>query len=676
MIANSKRPKICKVVGIAVLTGLTSTVNIAKAANFNTSSASLKELAQMSLEELSNIQITSVSRQPERILDAPAAITVITNEEIRRSGATSIPEALRLADNLNVAQKNAHDWAISARGFNTDLANKMLVMIDGRTVYSPLFSGVFWDRQDYLLEDIERIEVISGPGGTLWGANAVNGVINIITKSTKDTQGTYFETGVGDELKTATAVRHGGQLASNVSYRLYGKYFDRDDQVLANGQDAMDAWHMSQGGFRIDADVSEQDLLTLQGDFYGSNERDPITTEMSNFNGANILARWTHTFSDDSDMSLQFYYDKTHFALPKPAANPPLTVPAGTIKDALDTYDIDFQHRFTLNDWNKIVWGMGYRYTHNRIDSAPTLAVDPEHLDQHLYSAFIQDEIKLHDKLFFTFGTKVEHTDYTGWEVEPSARLQWNVADNQMLWAAISRVVRTPSRLDRDLRTPTGLGPILPSVWNGGGDDYDSETLVAYELGYRAQLGAKLSTSISTFYNVYDDIRSLSTTPPPLGILGFPFFFDNNLRGETYGIEWSANYQVLDWWRLHLGYNLLEENIRVKSGEFDLNNGLNETADPQHQVSIRSSMNLPHNFELDAHLRWVDALDINNGGTVASVPNYTELNVRLGWHATKNLELSLTGQSLLHDEHPEYGLPGPNRVEIERSVYGKVQWRF
>ncbi len=641
--------------------------------------AAVEDFSRMSLEDLSNIEITSVSRQPERILDAAASINVITNEDIRRSGATSIPEALRLADNLNVAQKNSHDWAISARGFNTDLGNKLLVLIDGRTVYTPLFSGVFWDRQDYLLEDIERIEVISGPGSTLWGANAVNGVINIITKSTKDTQGLYVETGLGTELKNSTSVRYGGKLASNVSYRLYGKYFDRDDQVIKNGRNASDAWHMSQGGFRIDAEASAQDSFTLQGDFYGGDEEDPITGRESGANGSNILGRWTRTFSEDSDMSLQLYYDRTHFSVPKPATAPPLVIPAGVLEDDLDTYDIDFQHRFRLNERNRIVWGLGYRYTHNEVDSAPTVALDPEHLDQDLYSAFIQDEIKLHEKLFLTLGTKVEHNDYTGWEVEPSARAQWNVAPSQMLWAAVSRAVRTPSRLDRDLRTPTTLPLPFPQSILDGSNDFVSEKVIAYELGYRAQIGPKFSTSVSVFYNEYDDVRSVSPSPPDIFGLPFPFVFDNNLKGETYGMELSANYQVFDWWRLHIGYNVLEENIRIKRGEVDLNNAHNETADPKHQVSLRSSMNLPNNLELDANLRWVDTLhtnDPNNGAVTGTVPSYTELSVRLGWHPTSRLELSLTGQNLLHDQHPEFGFPTPERVEIERSIYGKVQWRF
>jgi iron complex outermembrane receptor protein len=431
---------------------------------------------------------------------------------------------------------------------------------------------------------------------------------------------------------------------------------------------------MSQGGFRIDAEASAQNSFTLQGDFYGGKEDDPITGGESGVNGGNILGRWTHTFSADSDMSLQIYYDRTHFSLPREAG---AFAPAGVLKDDLDTYDVDFQHRFRLNERNQIVWGLGYRHTYNVFDSAPTVALDPERLDQDLYSAFIQDEIKLHEKLSLTLGTKVEHTDYTGWEVEPSARLQWNVSTNQMLWAAVSRAVRTPSRIDRDLRTPTNLPLPLPQSILNGSKDFVSESVVAYELGYRAQIGPKFSTSISAFYNEYDDIRSVSPSPPdPIFGLPFPLFFDNNLKGETYGVELSANYQVLDWWRLRLGYNLLEENIRIKPGKVDLNNALNETSDPRHQVSIRSSMNLPHNLELDAQLRLVDTLHNNSGANAGIVSSYTELNMRVGWRPVKNVELSLVGQNLLHDQHTEYGFQGPNRIEIERSVFGKVRWEF
>ena len=567
-----------------------------------------------------------------------------------------------MADNLEVAQKDSHDWAISSRGFNTALANKLLVLMDGRTVYTPLFSGVFWDVQDYLLEDLDRIEVISGPGGTLWGANAVNGVINITSKSAKDTQGLYVEGGGGTELREFGGARYGGTITSNIYFRIYGKYFNQGNEWYPNGSAASDSWQSGQGGFRLDADASQQDHLTLQGDLYAGNEN-VETGDEARTSGDNVLGRWSHTLSDDADFSLQLYYDQTHFVDPVTSA----FAATGFLTDDLRTYDLDFQDRFKLGGRNRLVWGLGYRFTHDVTGAAPGLAFVPPVLDQNLYSVFVQDEIKLFDNLFFTLGTKLEHNHKTGLEVEPSGRLQFNVTSNQMLWAAVSRAVRTPSRVDRDEVTPNGPLHVLI-----GGSDFVSETLIAYELGYRAQLGAKVSGSISGFYNDYNDIRSVSFTPGTI----IPLFFANNLEGYTYGLELGANYQVLDWWRLHGGYDLLEEHIVVKSGQFDLNNGLNETADPKHQFSARSSMDLLKTVELDAGLRWVDTLHINNGPVVGIVPSYFELDTRLAWHATSRIELSVVGQNLLHDQHPEYGFPGPTQVQIGRSVYGKVAYRW
>lgn len=651
--------------GLAVFAGRARAQTVA-------SYSSIQSLKKLNIEQLMDIDVTSVARHPEKLLAAPSAIQVVTGDEIRRSGASNIPEALRLADNLEVAQKGSHDWGISARGFNTDLANKLLVMIDGRTVYTPLFSGVFWDVQDYLLEDIDRLEVISGPGGTLWGANAVNGVINITTKSARDTQGLYVEGGGGTELRDFGGVRYGGTLAPDVYFRVYGKYSDRGGAVLANGSDASDAWNIGQGGFRIDAAASPQNNLTLQGDIYGGNEDVP-TGGGAKVGGGNILGRWAHDFSDGSNTSLQLYYDRTHLADPKPKSG---SLPAGILTDDLDTYDLDFQHRFRLGGRNGIVWGLGYRYTDDTVQPAPTLAFVPPHLDQNLFSGFVQDEIKLLDDLFFTLGTKIERNDYTGWEEEPSGRLKFNLTPRQMLWAAVSRAVRTPSRIDRDLREPTGLPAPFPQSILDGGADFVSETVIACELGYRAQLGSKIATSLSTFYNDYDHVRSTTPGRPGFPTFGFPLVFQNNLEGDTYGFEFTASCQVLDWWRLHGGYDLLREHLRIKPGQVDFSDALNETADPEQQWSLRSSMDLPQNAELDAALRWVDTLHNNNGPHVGTVPSYYELDVRLGWHVTKNLELSAVGQNLLHNHHPEYGFPGPTREEIQRSVYGKAAWQY
>jgi iron complex outermembrane receptor protein len=633
--------------------------------------SSVGALKKMSLEELMNIEVMSVSRHAEKLLDAASAIQVVTGEDIRRSGASSLPEALRLADNLEVAQKNSHDWGISARGFNTDLANKLLVLVDGRTVYTPLYSGVFWDAQDYLLEDIDRIEVISGPGGTLWGANAVNGVINVTSKSAKDTQGGYLEAGGGTELQDFVGGRYGTKLAPDVYFRVYGKYTDQDRGVTASGVESNDGSRVGRGGFRLDATNAASNAFTLQGDVYNGTE-ETITGGDSRISGGNVLGRWTRDFSDDSDLSLQLYYDRTHIAVPKPTNG---FAPAGMLADTLDTYDLDFQHRFPLGK-NHILWGFGYRFTNDQVQNAPNVGFLPAQLEQDLYSGFVQDEIALARDVTFTFGSKVEHNDYTGYEFEPGIRLQWNVDSRRMVWGAISRAVRTPSRIDRDLIEPTLLPAPFPNSILSGSPDFDSETVIAYELGYRTQINPKIAATASAFYNDYDRIRSITPAPAGFPSFGFPLVFHNNLEGETYGVELTANYQMLDWWRLHAGYDFLKEHLRVKPGQVDFSNALNEVADPQQQFSLRSSMDLPHALEFDANLRWVDTLHNNNGPTPGTVPSYAELDVRVGWRPTQAVELSVVGQNLLDRQHPEYGFPSPTRIESERSVYGKVTWRF
>jgi iron complex outermembrane recepter protein len=630
---------------------------------------STSSLKMLSVEDLMNVEVTSVTRHPQKLLDSASAIQVITQEDIRRSGATSIPEALRLADNLQVAQKNSHDWAISARGFNTDLANKLLVMIDGRTVYTPLYSGVFWDVQDYLLEDIDHIEVISGPGGTLWGANAVNGVINIITKSAADTQGLYTEAGGGSQPQDLEGARFGGELGADTHYRIYGKFFDRGAEVLADGASASDAWHQGRTGFRMDSGGASPDKFTLQGDFYDGHEETAIGRE-ADTSGDNVLGRWTRVFSDVSDLSLQAYVDQTHIT--DPVA--PLIVaatqfsPAGTLYDDLTTYDVDFQHRFQAGSNNRVVWGLGYRWTHDVDLNAPALGFLPAVQDQNLYSGFLQDEVAIRSNLSLTLGSKLEHNDYTGFEVQPNARLSWILDSTQALWGAVSRAVRTPSRIDEELSE--GVPPYL--VLLKGSTNFTSESVVAYELGYRTQINSRFTASVSTFYNHYNDVRSTSDTPTTI----LPLYFANNLEGDTDGVEFSGNYRIFDDWSLHGGYTFLNEHLRVKPGEFDLDDARNETADPRHQVSLRSSHNLPMHIEFDADLRWVDELHTNNGPTPGTVPAYFELNTRLAWQASRQLELSVVGENLLHNHHPEYGFPGPTSVEIERSVYGKIAWRF
>jgi iron complex outermembrane receptor protein len=625
-------------------------------------------LKKLSLEELTNIEVTSVSRHPEKLLETASAIQVITSEDIRRSGATSIPEALRLADNLDVARVNSHDWAITARGFNTSAANKLLVLIDGRSVYTPLFAGVFWDRQNYLLADIDRIEIISGPGGTLWGANAVNGIISIITKSAKDTQDGYFEVGGGNQLHGSAASRYGMTLAPEVYGRVYGTYFDRGSEVLANGNSALDGWHQAQAGFRVDATVSPQNALTVQGDFYSGKES--IVGGVSDIRGGNLLGRWSHTTSSDSGTSLQVYYDRAYLAKPISALvlNTTPIAPAGLLTDELKTYDIDFQQRFPLGTHNRVEWGLSYRFTHDTVENAPAIGFLPPTLNQSLYGGFVQDEIILSPSLSLTLGTKVEHNDYTGLELEPSVRARWVFAENQMLWAAVSRAVRAPSRIDRDLVEP--VPPYKPELL-AGNSNFISEVVVANEVGYRAQVSSNIVVSASVFYNNYDHVRSVAFTPVTL----LPFRVQNGLEGSTHGAELSIDYQAFDWWRLHAGYDPIKENIHLKPNAVDVNNGHGETADPRQRVLLRSSMDLFHNAELDATFRWVDVRRLSNGATLKSLPSYADMDLRLAWHLSPQLELSIVGQNLLHSSHAEYGLPNPTQVEIQRSVFGRIVWR-
>jgi iron complex outermembrane receptor protein len=633
---------------------------------------SIGALKKLSFEELMAVEVTSVSRRGEKLSETASAIQVITGAEIARSGATVLPEALRLASNLNVAQQNPHDWNISARGFNTDLANKLLVLIDGRTVYTPLFSGVFWDQQDYLLEDIDRIEVISGPGGTLWGANAVNGVINVISKSARDTLGYFASAAAGDELRGLAAARYGATLAPGVYLRVYGKYLDYRPGVLATGATASNAWRMRRGGFRLDAENLPGHSFTLQGDIYGGDEGS-TTGGTSRVGGGNLLGRWSRQFTATSDATLQVYFDRTHLALAK-ASNG--FAPAGIFGDDLDTYDIDFQHRVAVGRRHRVVWGLGYRFMHDVVRNAPSLVLLPERLDRELFSGFAQDEIAVGDAVSLVLGTKVEHNDYTGVEIEPNVRVRVTFSPDQIAWAAVSRAVRTPSRLDRDSSQPTLLAPPLPASILDGGPDFRSETLLAGEVGYRAAIGQTGSVSLAAFYHEYDHVRS--TQPGPAGppSFGFPLVFHNDLEGETHGIELTCTWQPTPWWQLRGGYTLLREHLQVKPGRTDFSNALNETADPQQQVSLRSAVDVTDRATIDAAFRWIDTLHNNNGPTRGTVPSYAELDVRIAWRPTETLELSLVGQNLLHARHPEYGFPSATREEVERAIHGRITWRF
>jgi iron complex outermembrane receptor protein len=613
-------------------------------------SGDIGALKKLPFEELFHIEITTVSRRTERLVDAASAIQVITPEEIRRSGATSLPEALRLASNLQVAQVNSSTWAISARGFNSTTANKLQVMIDGRTVYTPLFSGVFWDVQNVMLEDVERIEVISGPGATLWGSNAVNGVINVITKNARDTEGGLVSGGGGSFQRGFGNARFGGRVAQDLYVRLYGMGFERAGSKFRSGRDSDTDWFIGQGGFRADWLPASGATGSMQGNFYGG-EIGQTAPGSVTVDGQNLVGRWTQPLSRGSDLSVQFYWDRTQRRIP------------GSIAEVLNTYDIEFQHRLPLNDRNRFVWGGGYRFMHDDVKNAAAIAFLPGRRDLHLFSAFLQDEITLlRDRLVLTVGSKFEHNDFSGFEVQPTARLAWNPISDHTIWTAVSRAVRSPSRIDTELFVP-GTAPFL---LQGGGNRFDSETVIAYELGYRTELSKQVGLSISTFFNDYDEIRSvepLAGAPGQLIIL-------NELQAKTYGVELSLAWQATDWWRLRGGYTYFRKDMEL-GRSLDVNNGRGEGNDPHHQFLIQSMINLPRNFEFDSVLRYVD--NLNQRGPL--VPSYVSLDLRLGWRPTPNWEFAIVGQNLLDRQHPEFGAPA-TRQEIPRSVYGKLTWRF
>jgi iron complex outermembrane recepter protein len=606
---------------------------------------------QLSLEELMEVEVTSVSRRPERQSQAPSAIQVVRGGDIRRFGATSIPEALRLASNLHVAQVDARGWAISARGFNTTTTNKMLVMIDGRTVYTPLFAGVFWDAQDTLLADVDRIEVVSGPGGTLWGANAVNGVINVLSKHASETQGLYAEGGAGVELRSFGAVRYGGALSEDLHYRIYTKYLNRDDALTAAGARSSDGWDAIQGGYRLDWDLSTTGLLTLQGDLYDSPIEQPDTDADLAMSGGNLMTRWSQNLSERSNVQLQLYYDHTSRDIPN------------SIAEELDTYDVDFQHGLQIDARNKAMWGLGYRLIDDHIDNPATLAFLPTDVTREWFTGFVQDEIAVvHDALYLTLGTKVEHNDYTGFEFQPSGRFTWMPLPNHTIWGAVSRAVRTPSRIDTDFFAPRDP----PHTQLQGGPDFISETVWAYELGHRVQPDERTSVSLSLFYNDYDHLRSVQQVNPPAAL---PFVIENGLNAQSYGGEATIDTEIRPWWHLHAGYTAMRVRFWRDPGSTDTSNGASEGSDPKHIATLRCSFELPWGIFLGVSGRYVSELESRD------VPDYGELDARLAWSPWNSLELSVVGQNLLHDEHAEFGSPA-TRSQIQRSVYGKAVWTF
>ena len=672
-------------------------------------------LAPLGLEKLMEMEVTTVTRTESTVGESAAAIFVITQEDIRRSGATMIPELFRRVPGMNVARIDNSRWTIGARGFNARLQDKLLVQVDGRTVYNSLFSGVYWDAVDYPLEDIERIEVVRGPGASVWGANAVNGVINIITKSAKDTQGGLVSGGGGTEEKGFGEFRYGGTAGGNLSYRVYGKGFDRDEQFSQTG-DPNDQWWGASGGLRLDWQTSDRDLFTFDASYLRSvaSRKDlrPTTDTASvvtiggvtfpnaflniedeTTDAAHALARWSRTVNDTSNWALQVYWD--HFDREFEAI--------GGL-GRFDTYDVDFQHQFLLGERHKLVYGLGYRFADTSLPDIGENGFIVTWLrnDRHtqLFSVFVQDEIALvPDQLQLLLGTKVEHNDFTGWEIQPTGRLLWTPTKRQSLWAAVSRAVRTPNIAEDEIQwnhfLPVPLGPPnFPAGSLGfpqlrGNRDFKSEELLAYELGYRAQATETFSVDIALFYHDYDNLRVSAPQAPtseglPAGQFALPVQWQNGMEGEVYGVEVGADWRLADWWRLYGAYTYLEMQLHRRAG-LPASAEAIEGQSPEQQVYLQSSWDLPRRVEFDLIGRFVDRLsgfntaNPNDPTAPNTIGDYFALDARLAWRPRKNLELSLVGQNLLDNHHPESGPTATVRnplVEIERSVYGKVTWRF
>ncbi|MEM7235626.1 MAG: TonB-dependent receptor, partial [Planctomycetota bacterium] len=629
-------------------------------------------MLDLDLDDLMNIdvEVTSVSRKAQRLQDTPAAIFVVTGEDIRRTGSTNIPDALRYVPGIQVGRINASTWAIGTRGFNNEFTNKLLTMMDGRSIYTPVFGGTYWDANDTLMEDIDRIEVVRGPGGTLWGANAVNGVINILTKRPKDTQGLLVSGGVGTKEEGFGGARYGGKIGENAHYRVYGKYFQRDGGYGF----AADDWNNLQGGFRAEWEPTAQDLINIQGDVYhgdsGQFSRAVSLTPPffragtidQRRQGMNALGRWTHKFSDGADTRFQIYLDEYRRS-------------NQILSHRVQTLDMEFQNRFQLPGRNELIWGADFRFQHDEMTATETITMTPPVRDYQRAGVFVQNEWKaIEDTLSITAGTKVEVNDFTGFEIQPSARAFWKVHERHSLWASVSRAVRTPTRINEDANILFGIDATsgLPTRVLGDGT-LNSEELLAYELGYRTRPHDRVSLDFVGFLHDYENIHGLTAAAPTAGFIPLPF--SNNLKAETYGIEAAATFLLLkDWnviknWKLYATYNWLKVDTRPVGVSSNAN--APETQAPRNQFTIRSSMNITDDVDFDIGFRYTD--DISGVGA----PSYFVMDVRVAYRPVKNLEVSVAARNLLDNHHFEFPLQTftvPSQVEP--SIFAQLTWTW
>jgi iron complex outermembrane receptor protein len=642
------------------------------------------DLTQKSLEDLMSIEVTSVSKKEQKTSQAAAAIFVISPEDIRHSGALNIPDLLRMVPGLDVAQIDAGKWAISSRGFNGQYSNKLLVLVDGRTVYSPFFAGVFWDAQNVPLDSIERIEVIRGPGAAIWGSNAVNGVINIITLSAGHTEGGYIAARAGSTSTGPEAIRYGGKARGLGAYRVSAEGFHLNALPTLAGLDGHDDWRLVHGGIRTDATLSPRDSLTTEGEMFQGNAGEVVFFPVSllppvnataalrdRYSGGNVLTRWNRTFSPGSETSLQVYFDRT-------------TRSDSTYNLGQNIFDIDFQHHIVWRARQDIVWGLGYRVSSDEM--APTLRISatPANRRADLFSSFVQDEIPLRtDRIHLSLGARLEHNGYTGFDFQPSARVVWTPDSKNSIWGAVSRADRTPARVDTNLRVnfealpgPNSL-PMLVSLF--GNPKQKNERLTAFETGYRSTLTSQFSLDLTIFYNRYFDLVSVEPgatrvemSPAPVHLL-IPESFGNGLFGETHGVEAFAEWKVADFWTLSPGYTFFSTHLHPFRGSQDVTSAPGtEGGTPDHQAQLRSNVRLPWNFQWNASSYFVNRLPAQ------FVPSYTRLDTGLTWRAAERVSLSVVGQNLLKDLHSEYS--GPDSTvqsgQMRRAAYAKLTWSF
>jgi iron complex outermembrane receptor protein len=637
----------------------------------------VEDLQRMSLDELLQLELTTATRTPEVPARSPVAVTVITNEDIRRSGATSLAEVLRLAPGVHVAQVDGNKWAVGIRGFTDRLSRAMLVMIDGRTVYTPLFAGTYWEMQDTLLDDIERIEVVRGPGGTLWGANATTGIINIITRGAAATQGALVSAGAGNVERGMLTGRYGGRLGAHAAYRVYGKWFDRGPGVHAD-KAGVDDWQMGQGGFRVDWAPSPQRTFTLQGDVYGgeAGQRLVATTYTAPFqqllqddvslSGMNVLGRWTTGSRGGANVTLQAYYDRTRRV-------------EALFRETRDTVDVDFQQALAPLRRHRIHWGLGYRHSADDTTAVPIREFTPASRALQLFSVFAQDQITLRpDRLDVVVGTRVEHNSYSGVELQPSARVLWTPAAAHSVVVSATRAVRTPSRVERDYTTGNLLNPTIPMfVRLEPNPTFETEKLYGYEASYRVRPASQVFFTVSGFFNHHQDVLSTAvgtpfaepTAVPPRLIV--PVQFGNDLHGNSHGVEVTADVRPLRWWRTTACYSGLRIQLTRDPGGVDGSQEFRgEGGSPTHQARFQSSIDLPGSVELDWHLRYVSGLP------AFAVPAYATSDLRVAWHVARRFTLEVVGKNLHQATHLEFAGGASGNVAIRRGTYARLVWRM